>query len=117
MKNEIKTSHGWRQGPTVSAQTINIRLISPSIYLLFLKVFISNDAPVCGCGHACKSQKRAPDALEVEMQVVVSCPVRVLGTELKAPAGAAGVLKCCVLFYKPQFPFSMPPIECQAKHN
>lgn len=48
-----------------------------------------------GFGHvsgvSCRGQ-RASDTLELELQVLVSCPIRVLGTKLRSPAGAVSTL-------------------------
>lgn len=52
------------------------------------------------CVHSCKSQKRALDPLELELLVVVSHFIRVLGTEL----WSFGIVSCalnsvCIIFY------------------
>lgn len=46
---------------------------------------------MCKCG-GLASQKRALDPLKLELQVVVSCPTSLLGTELMSSARAANAL-------------------------
>lgn len=49
---------------------------------------------VCVSEGALADQKRAPDSLELELQVTVNCPSWVLGTDLRLSIRTAHTLDC-----------------------
>lgn len=72
---------------------LRLHFLFPHQTSLFKKVTLC----VCMClgayiGHMCAGARRSPDALELGLQVAVSCPTRALGSD-GSSAGAARTLK------------------------
>lgn len=71
---------------TFSTNLINKFLKDVFFIFTFLIMYVSER--VCACGYRCSQKLRISDALELELQAVMSCSKQGAGTELGSSARA-----------------------------